>query len=211
MTVHAKMLPVAMEQPGFVSVYGGPILKSTWLYFGARFSSRAQMNAWYHHRGHQGVIKMAYAKWWSAVYIRKWETPTQRATPATRLMCETRVHAGMPLDGRQTSMIERLCAGLTSAGCSPFETLTGEYEPQPYQLVGPLEIAPGSDQVIYSLITHWASDARLAAWLQSENYASFRSLGPVTSETFVAAEETDERNFLRTDKLQRQWTLEDNR
>jgi hypothetical protein len=42
----ATVVPLAMEQDGFRSVYSGPVWDSTWVYFGARFDSE-QMNAWH--------------------------------------------------------------------------------------------------------------------------------------------------------------------
>jgi hypothetical protein len=45
-------------------------------------------------------------------------------------------------------------------------------------------------------------------WQRSPAYLRLQTLGPVTSETFVAMEEPGVRDYLRADGLQRQWTLE---
>lgn len=208
LAIQANMVPVAVGQPGFVSVYGGPILDSSWLYFGVRFDSQEQMNAWHHHRGHQNVQKMAYEKWWTAVYIRKWRTPKPGEALGDRLMCETRIFTTKPFNSGQTQAVRNALAGLVAAGAKRFETLNGDHEPQPYQFVGPLEIAPVDKAVIYSVITHWSDAAAVAAWQQSPAYKQLQSLGTVTSEVFVAVKETDVRDRVRDDRLQREWTLE---
>ena len=52
--------PVATSQPGFISVEVGTIVNSSWLYFGVRFESKNQMDAWHrhprHHRRRRGVL-----------------------------------------------------------------------------------------------------------------------------------------------------------
>ena len=208
LAIQANMVPIAAAQPGFVSVYGGAILDSTWLYFGVRFDSQEQMDTWHHNRQHQAVQKMAYAKWWTAVYIRKWRSPKPGEVLGDRLMCETRIQASQPLDDAQVQTLRGGLSALAKAGAAPFETLTGDYEPQPYQFVGPLEIAPLQKEVVYSLITHWSDASALANWQKSAAYAQLQSLGTLTSEVFVAFAETGVRDNLRHDKLQRQWTLE---
>lgn len=72
----AKVVALAVQQDGFRSVYGGPILNSTWLYFGARFDSEEQMNTWHAHRQHR-VIQKSAPNWWTALYLRKWRPPTR--------------------------------------------------------------------------------------------------------------------------------------
>jgi uncharacterized protein (DUF302 family) len=42
----ASVVPLAAAQPGFRAAYSGPVWDSTWVYFGARFDSEEQMNAW---------------------------------------------------------------------------------------------------------------------------------------------------------------------
>jgi heme-degrading monooxygenase HmoA len=206
-----KMVPVAMSQPGFVSVYGGEILNSSWLYFGVYFETAEQMDAWYRTPAHGVVQKAAYAKWWTSVYIRKW----QRQTPGERLgdlsMCETRIVVKAALDLNQIRDVQEALKILSSAGAMPFETRTGEFEPQPYQFAGPLEIAPVGTGVQYSLITHWSSEQQFKDWLKSEQYQVLQRLGDTSSELFTAMTETQPRDYLRDDLLQREWTLEGHR
>ena len=66
-----RFWPVATSQPGFISVEVGTIVNSSWLYFGVRFESKNQMDAWHRHPGHQVIQKMGYAKFWTALYLRK--------------------------------------------------------------------------------------------------------------------------------------------
>ncbi len=200
-------VPIAMAQPGFVSVYGGPIHDSTWLYFGVRFASAADMETWQHHEHHREVQRMAYENWWTAVYIRKWRR-LETGTPTTdRYMCETRVQRDTPLDESQLAALRSELRAVREFGARDFETLTGDFEPQPWQLVGPLEIAPSDGTVLYSLITHWSAAAHAQGWMNSANYATLAAYGEVESEVFAAFPEPGTRHGLREDRLQRQWTL----
>jgi heme-degrading monooxygenase HmoA len=206
--IQGRMVPVGASQPGFISVQGGLIADSTWLYFGVRFESKAQMDAWHRHSGHQAVQQMAYAKFWTAVYLRKWRVALPGEAFGERLMCETRLICESSLDEAQLASIKSTLSGLGEAGAQRFETLTGEYEHQPYQFVGPVEITPAPSGTLYSLITHWSSHAALQAWQQSTAFEHLKRLGRVSSETFVAVVEDEQRDRLRSDRLQREWTLE---
>lgn len=206
--VQGKMMPVGASQPGFISVQGGPIANSTWLYFGVRFESKDQMDAWHHHSGHQAVQRMAYAKFWTAVYLRKWRVALPGEPLGRRLMCETRLVTDEPLDDTQLASLQPQFGALGTAGAQRFETLSGQYEPQPYQFVGPVEILPAASGTLYSLITHWSSEADLKAWQESAALQRLRELGQVSNETFIAAVEDRARDRLRGDRLQRDWTLQ---
>jgi heme-degrading monooxygenase HmoA len=206
--VQNRMVPVGMSQPGFVAVYGGPIAQSDWLYFSVRFASPQEMHAWHQQRGHQAVQRTAYEKWWTAMYIRKWQRPKDDLSLGDRFLCETRIERDSPLSDVEASMLEAELARLAEFGVKTFETLSGQYEPQPYQLVGPLEMAPSAAPVTYALITHWASNADLSRWQDSASYRAIEELGKVTTETFVPFAEPGQRANLRHDKLQRDWTRE---
>lgn len=201
-------VPVAMQQPGFVAVYGGPIHASSWLYFGVRFASAADMEAWQHHDYHREVQRMAYENWWTAVYIRKWQRIDDTTPACDRYMCETRVQRSAPLDAMQLDALQAGLGAVQEFGVRRFETLTGDHEPQPWQLVGPLEIAPSDGTVLYSLITHWPSVAHARRWRDSAAYAGLADYGRVESEVFAAMPEPGKRHGLREDRLQRQWTLD---
>ena len=205
-TRQGATVPVAMAQPGFVSVYGGPILDSSWLYFGVRFDGAAQMDAWQHHAHHREVQKLAYEKWWTAVYIRKWRRLTGREADAGRFMMEMRLRRQNALDASGLGEVRELLASLRSSGAKTFETLDGQHEPQPWQFVGPLEIAPSDGSVLYSLITHWTSRDAAETWRRSAAVQSLRRLGDVESELFTALPESGHRERLRADRLQREWT-----
>lgn len=203
----AATVPVAMGQPGFVSVYGGPIHASSWLYFGVRFSSAADMETWQHHEHHREVQRMAYENWWTAVYIRKWQRIEDATPDAERYMCETRLQRIAPLDAAQLFGLQSGLGAVREFGARNFETLTGDHEPQPWQFVGPLEIAPSDGAVLYSLITHWPSPAHAERWMKSSAYAALSGYGRVDGEVFAAFLEPGKRHGLREDRLQRQWTL----
>lgn len=200
-------VPIAMEQPGFVSVYGGPIHASTWLYFGVRFSSAADMEAWQHHAHHREVQRMAYENWWTAVYIRKWQRIAPETPETGRYLCETRIERSEPLDASAFAALDASLIEVAAFGARQFETLSGDHEPQPWQLVGPLQIAPSDGAVLYSVITHWPSPAHAQRWMASVAYVALGAHGKVESEVFASMPEPGERHGLRADRLQRQWTL----
>jgi heme-degrading monooxygenase HmoA len=205
--VQNRMVPIGMSQPGFVAVYGGPIAWSDWLYFSVRFASAHDMHAWHQHGGHQAVQRKAYEKWWTAMYIRKWQLAQGEVAAGDRFLCETRITRDTPLPEGDTRALKSALAQLSGLGASAFETLTGQHEPQPFQFVGPLEIAPSTGGTSYSLITHWSARANIDRWLESGSYGALARLGPVSTEIFVPYAEPHERANLRQDKLQRDWTL----
>ena len=206
--VQNRMVPIGMSQPGFVAVYGGPIAASDWLYFSVRFASPQEMHAWHGQRGHQAVQRMAYEKFWTAMYIRKWQRAADGAAAGDRLLCETRIERETPLSNNESGALHAALGRLGEFGTKPFETLTGQYEAQPCQFVGPLEIAPAAAPVSYALVTHWSSTADIARWRESAPYRAIEALGRVATETFVPYVEPEERLNLRQDRLQRDWTLE---
>jgi heme-degrading monooxygenase HmoA len=202
-----RMVPLGMEQPGFVAVYGGEIADSSWLYFSVRFASPQTMSAWHEHRGHKAMQRGAYDKWWTAMYIRKWQRPQGDALSGDRLLCETLIARDAPLGETDKATLKAAAAGLQQFNVKQFETLTGQYEAQPYQFVGPLDIAPTPAAKLYVLISHWRSADDLKAWQQSDSYKKLSELGHVSSEAFVPYAEPENRDLLRDDKLQRDWTL----
>jgi heme-degrading monooxygenase HmoA len=208
----ATVVPLAMAQDGFRSVYSGPVWDSTWVYFGARFDSEEQMDAWHGEPQHR-VIQKSAPNWWTALYLRKWRPATPGEVLGDRLMSETRILVDAPLDGIQIMSVRQALAALGVAGAQPFETLTGEFETQPFQFAGPIQMAPAAENVLYSLITHWSSADRFEVWKTSASYRALQSLGDVSSEVFVPMVETRAREHLRDDKLQRdwEWPLEDRR
>ena len=202
-----RMIPVGMAQPGFVSVYGGPIADSTWLYFGVRFSSPEEMGAWHAKPGHRAIQRTAYEKWWTAMYIRKWQRPGGDAFVGDRFFCETRIERDRPMSDEELRFLKTELKSLAEFGVKRFETHSGQYDPQPYQLVGPLEVAPASAPVSYALLTHWASHAAVSRWQDSSTYRAICQFGAVVTDTFVSLAEDGKRNHLREDKLQRDWAL----
>jgi len=202
--------PVATSQPGFISVEVGTIVNSSWLYFGVRFESKNQMDAWHRHPRHQVIQKMGYAKYWSALYLRKWRVALPGEALGERLMCETRLVTKSPLTSEQLASLKPMLDGIGNAGALPFETLTGEYEPQPYQFVVPVSIVtPAVEGTMYALITHWSSASAIEAWRKSAGYLLLPALGDVSTEIFVPAVEDEPRDRLRPDRLQRDWVLAD--
>ena len=208
----ANVVPLAAAQPGFRAAYFGPVRDTTWVYFGARFDSEEQMNAWHDERQHR-VIEKSAPYWWTALYLRKWRPPMPGEVLGDRLMAETRILVDAALDDTRIQSVRQALAELEAAGAQPFETLTGEFEAHPFQFTGPLVVVPAADRVSYLLTTHWSSADRFNAWKSSSSYRALQSLGDVSSELFVPMVETRTREHLRDDKLQRdwEWTPEDHR
>jgi hypothetical protein len=133
----AKVVPLAAAQPDFRAAYFGPVRDTTWVYFGARFDSEEQMNAWHGERQHR-VIQKSAPNWWTALYLRKWRPPMPGEVLGDRLMSETRILVDTALDDTEIQSVRQALAELGAAGAQPFETLTGEFEAHPYQRAAPL-------------------------------------------------------------------------
>jgi heme-degrading monooxygenase HmoA len=208
----ASVVPLAAAQPGFRAAYSGPVWDTTWVYFGARFDSEEQMNAWHGERHHR-VIEKSAPYWWTALYLRKWRPPMPGEVLGDRLMAETRILVDTALDDTRIQSVRQALAELEAAGAQPFETLTGEFEAHPFQFTGPLLVVPAADRVSYLLTTHWSSADHFNAWKSSSSYRALQSLGDVSSELFVPLVEAWPREHLRDDKLQRdwEWTHDDRR
>src|SRR4029077_6337180 len=86
----ASVAQLAAAQPGFRAAYSGPVRDTTWVYFGARFDSEEQMNAWHGEARHR-VIQKSAPNWWTALYLRKWRPPMPGEVLGDRLMSETRI------------------------------------------------------------------------------------------------------------------------
>jgi heme-degrading monooxygenase HmoA len=200
----APVVLLAAAQPGFRAAYFGPVRDTKWMYFGARFDSEEQMNAWHGEPQHR-VIQKSAPDWWTALYLRKWRPAMPGEVLGDRLMSETRILAATALDDTQTQSVRQALAGLGAAGAQPFETLTGEFEAHPFQFAGPLLVVPAAEKVSYLLTTHWSSADHFNAWKSSSSYRALQSLGRVSSELFVPMVETRAREHLREDKLQRDW------
>ena len=149
----ATVVPLAAAQPGFRAAYSGPVRDTTWVYFGARFDSEEQMNAWHGEARHR-VIQKSAPNWWTALYLRKWRPPMPGEVLGDRLMSETSIRVDAALNDTQIKSVWQALAELGAAGAQPFETLTGEFEAHPFQFSGPLLVAPADDKVPYLVTTH---------------------------------------------------------
>lgn len=204
-----SMIPMGMSQPGFTAVYGGTIHDSSWLYFGVRFATQDDMEAWHQHPAHLAVQKSAYESWWTAVYIRKWRRPVVGDAYGDRIMAETRLLLAAPLDAAGLAVMKQALSDLSAQGARRFETLHDEFETQPYLFVGPLAIAPAQDEgTLYTLITHWSSIDAVRAWQESSSYRALAGLGSAATESFIPFVETGVRDRLNAPRLQRDWVLQ---
>lgn len=204
-----SMIPMSMSQPGFTAVYGGVIHDSSWLYFGVRFATQDDMEAWQQHPVHHAVQKSAYESFWTALYIRKWRQPVAGESYGDRIMAETRLQVSAPLDAAGLAAVKSGLSGLEAQGARRFETLRDSFEAQPYLFVGPLAIAPTPGEgTVYTLITHWSSIDAVRAWQESPSYRALAGLGAVTTESFIPFVETGTRDRLDSARLQRDWVLQ---
>jgi|GEM_PF-2362673 len=198
---------VVAAAPGFVGVIGGPITDSTWMYFSGKFETPAHMDQWYHHPSHKPVMAAAHTTWFDAVYIRKWRRPAEDEALTGPLWVETSIGRTEPIDDATlAATMDALRTSLPKHGVAPYETLLGEFEPQPFQFAGPLEEFPQLAPVRYLLLTHWDSAEALDAWLNSSDYKALGELGDVSSEAHILLKHAPgERQDLNEDGSWRGW------
>jgi antibiotic biosynthesis monooxygenase (ABM) superfamily enzyme len=203
-----RMGPIVASQPGFRAVIGGPIANSRWMYFCGKFDTPDLMNQWYDSRRHKPVMDKAHETWFDAFYIRKWRLPAEGESLTGPLFCETAIVADQALgDDTANALVATLTDALTRYGASPFETLAGEFEAQPFQFVGPLEEFPQLAPVRYLLLTHWTSPEKLDGWLTSPEMAGLADLGSVSTDVHVQITHAPgEREGLKADGSQRGWS-----
>lgn len=201
-----RMGPIAAASPGFVAVIGGPIHRSHWLYFSGKWSTPQLMDKWQFEPKHKPMQDAAHSRWFSSVYLRKWRLPADGEDITGPVLCETAIARQDPLDQAAIDTILDEIVGPSLRTHEPlaFETLTGEYEKQPYQFVGPLQEFPARAPARYLLVTHWPSDDALQGWLKSGVVEQLSAYGEVSSTVSVPIRhDAGERNYLRPDGLQR--------
>jgi hypothetical protein len=202
-----RMGPIAAAAPGFVAVIGGPILRSHWLYFCGKWKSPDLMDKWQFDSKHTPMQDAAHARWFSSIYIRKWRLPDAGEQMTGPLFCEVAIARQTPIEARTVDKIldEIVGPSLRDAGALPFETLTGVFEAQPYQFVGPLQEFPALAPTRYLLLTHWPTNDALQDWLRSGVIKDLSNYGEVVTDVSVSIKhDPGERKFMREDGLQRE-------
>ena len=202
-----RMGPIAAAAPGFVAVIGGPILRSHWLYFCGKWKSPDLMDKWQFDSKHTPMQDAAHARWFSSIYIRKWRLPDAGEQMTGPLFCEVAIARQTPIEaGTLDKILDEIVApSLRESGALPFETLTGVFEAQPYQFVGPLQEFPALAPTRYLLLTHWPTNDALQGWLRSGVIEDLSDYGEVVTNVSVAIKhDPEERKFMREDGLQRE-------
>ncbi|HZE67554.1 MAG TPA: hypothetical protein VE081_13025 [Sporichthyaceae bacterium] len=199
--------PIVAAAPGFLGVIGGEIADSTWMYFSGKFETPEHMNRWYHDEKHKPVMAAAHTMWFDAVYIRKWRRPEEGEALSGPLWVETSIARTEPLSAQTiAATMTALRGSLPKYGVAPYETLQGEFEPQPFQFAGPLQEFPALAPARYLLLTHWDSAEELQGWLDSADYKALAELGDVASETHLLIKHAPgERQDLSEDGSMRGW------
>jgi hypothetical protein len=202
-----RMGPVVAAQDGFRAVIGGPIARSTWMYFSGKFATPADMDGWHKSKLHQPVIDKAYSDWFDAFYIRKWRDPEAGETLVGPLFLETSLIPDKPLDDDALeALLDELTLDLEGRNAPPFETLPGRYEPQSFQFVGPLEEFPVVAPIRYLLLTHWDTEDDLRSWIGSDIGTRLEGLGQVDHTVQVQIRhDTGDREHLNADGSLRGW------
>lgn len=201
-----RMGPIAAASPGFVAVIGGAIQRSRWLYFSGKWATPQFMDKWSSEPKHKPMQEAAHSRWFASVYLRKWRLPADHEPLGGHLLCELAIARQ---DALRQATIDRILdeivgPSLQLHGALRFETLTGEFEKQPYQFVGPLQEFPVLAPARYLLVTHWATDESLQGWLKSEAVKQLSAHGEVSSTISVPIKhDAGERKYLRPDGLQR--------
>src|SRR5258708_28887590 len=70
-----RLGPINAGCPGFVSVSGGPIHRSRWLYFSGKWETPKLMDKWQSEPKHKPMQEAAHSRWFASVYLRKWRLP----------------------------------------------------------------------------------------------------------------------------------------
>ncbi|MCI2418753.1 hypothetical protein MOQ72_15030 [Saccharopolyspora sp. K220] len=204
--------PVAAAAPGFRGVIGGPIANSSWLYFGGVFDTPDHMDQWYQNRQHGAMQRKAHKTWFNSVYIRKWRLPAPGEVAEGRVFVETSIARGEALtEDEVAATLAALNESFPEFGPRRFETTNGNFEPNPYQFVGPLEEAPQLAPARYLLLTHWNSAEAAQRWLDSPAAAALGEIGEVDSRVFVPLyHAAGEREGLNVDGMHREWIRTEN-
>jgi heme-degrading monooxygenase HmoA len=199
--------PIVAAAPGFVGVIGGEITDSTWMYFSGKFETPDHMDQWYHDEQHKPVMAAAHSLWFDAVYIRKWRAPMAGEALEGPLWVETSIAPAEPLASEVVAAtMSALRSALPKYGVAPYETLIGQFEPQPFQFAGPLQEFPALAPVRYLLLTHWDSADAWQSWLDSADYKALSELGEVSSQPHLLLKHAPgERQDLNADGSQRGW------
>lgn len=201
-----RMGPIAAAAPGFLGVIGGPIHRSHWLYFCGKWSTPALMDQWQSDSKHTPMQQAAHSRWFSSVYIRKWRLPAAGEALSGPLFCEIAIARPDPLAQEAVDRLidDGVDPTLKLYEPLPFETLSGEFEPRPYQFVGPLQEFPALAPARYLLLTHWPNEAALNSWLGSGILKTLAELGEVTTTISLPIRHAaGERDYMRPDGLQR--------
>jgi hypothetical protein len=149
----------------------------------------------------------AHTRWFSSIYIRKWRLPETGEQMAGPLFCEVAIARQTPIEaGTVDRMLDEIVgSSLRESGARPFETLTGVFEAQPYQFVGPLQEFPALAPTRYLLLTHWPTNDALQSWLHSGVIKDLSDYGEiVTNVSIPIRHDPGERKFMRQDGLQRE-------
>jgi hypothetical protein len=172
-----------------------------------RANARAPDPAAAHHDRHHRVMQSkAYETWFDSYYIRKWRLPADGEAASGRALVETSLGREESLSEDELAKVLDLLGGsLPAYGPRPFETLVGEFEPNPYQFVGPLEEAPPLAPARYLLLTHWDSPEKASKWVDSSELGSLAEFGELASRVFIPLyHQQGERNYLSHDGMHRE-------
>jgi hypothetical protein len=128
------------------------------------------VDKWQSEPKHKPMQKAAHSRWFASAYIRKWRLPENNEALVGPLLCELAIGRQDPLEQAVIDRIldETVDPSPNLHGALKFETLTGEFEKQPYQFVGPIQKFPALAPVRYLLITHWATNDALQGWLKAD-------------------------------------------
>jgi len=201
-----RMGPIAAASPGFVAVIGGPIQRSRWLYFSGKWETPQLMDKWQSDPKHKPMQEAAHSRWFASVYLRKWRVPVDNEVLTGPLLLELAIARQSPLE---QAAIDKILDEIVDPSLKPnavlrFETLTGEYEKQPYQFVGPVQEFPPLAPARYLLVTHWANNEALQDWLKSGVIDQLSAYGEISwTVSIPVRHDAGERKYLRVDGLQR--------
>lgn len=206
---HEEFMPYVIKQPGFRETYGGPIPRSPWWFFTAKFDTLEDMEQWQKDREHVDVQDSARATWWTGYYIRKGRLLAPGESVTGQILSEIMICRDTELSQDERTHIHTALSKLAEAGIRPYETVWSERTALPYVFTQLAGIAPQRAPQHYVLLSYWHGTTDCQSWQESAEYRHLTDLGTIRSTCFQIIPERQRRMGLRPDRMQREWLAEE--
>jgi heme-degrading monooxygenase HmoA len=202
--MHDAFEPYAIRSPGFKETYGGIVNNTNWGMFSSKFSSLTEMHRWHKDERHQKIIGLARSKYWTAYYIRKWQSYCANAI-GQEVLHELRLHRRSTLNSREYRIISEALSFLQNSNAICWERLSGMYADDRFLFAGPLTSKPVYAEAMFLIMTRWRSKEDLEEWTSHPLYKALSTLGDVDRYLWIPVIETEDRVGMRPDGRQVDW------